>query len=238
VYVRAIRLRLVKVVDRSAVVPDSRLPLRVAPARGEAIDSWRESNRSSHGPSTPCFRPRAEPSHRYAASPDQMALVRPARRHRGSDGGVSSVVEALTLTVYYGTALRLDPNSHRLDATFPSTTPSEKSPPRTVPTNLAEVGYELFTSTEILGKMAVEKKLARLSTRRYPVGLDPVGAQVAEKSSATSQSAVSRRFVAMTETALAELLLQVLSGLDLVALMIDGIEGPCARPWSTCSITR
>ena len=30
--------------------------------------------------------------------------------------------------------------------------------------------YELFTSTEILGKMAMEKMLAGLSTRRYPVG--------------------------------------------------------------------
>jgi hypothetical protein len=89
---------------------------------------------------------------------------------------------------------------------------------------LAEVGYELFTPTGILGKMAMEKMLAGLSTRRYPVGLEPVGEQVAEKSSATSQSAVSRRFVAMTETALAELLSQDLSGLDLVALMIDGVH--------------
>ncbi len=84
--------------------------------------------------------------------------------------------------------------------------------------------YELFSSTEILGKMAMEKMLAGLSTRRYPFGLEPVGAQVTEKSSATSKSAVSRRFVAMTETALAELLAADLSGLDLVALMIDGVH--------------
>ena len=84
--------------------------------------------------------------------------------------------------------------------------------------------YELFSSTEILGKMAMEKMLAGLSTRRYAVGLEPVGEQVAETSSATSKSAVSRRFVAMTETALAELLDTNLSGLDLVALMIDGVH--------------
>jgi putative transposase len=84
--------------------------------------------------------------------------------------------------------------------------------------------YELFTSTEILGKMAMEKMLAGLSTRRYPVGLEPVGEQVTEKSLATSKSAVSRRFVTMTETALAELLTADLSGLDLVALMIDGVH--------------
>jgi len=84
--------------------------------------------------------------------------------------------------------------------------------------------YELFSSTEILGKMAMEKMLAGLSTRRYPVGLEPVGERVDEKASATSKSAVSRKFVAMTETALAELLSQDLSGLDLVALMIDGVH--------------
>jgi len=84
--------------------------------------------------------------------------------------------------------------------------------------------YELFSSTEILGKMAMEKMLAGLSTRRYPVGLEPVGQQVVETSSATSKSAVSRRFVAMTETALAELLSRDLSGLDLVALMVDGVH--------------
>ena len=84
--------------------------------------------------------------------------------------------------------------------------------------------YRLFTSTEILGKMAMEKMLAGLSTRRYPVGLEPVGPSITETSTATSKSAVSRRFVAMTETALAELLSQDLSGLDLVALMIDGVH--------------
>jgi hypothetical protein len=84
--------------------------------------------------------------------------------------------------------------------------------------------YQLFTSTEILGKMAMEKMLAGLSTRRYPVGLEPVGPSITETSTATSKSAVSRRFVAMTETALAELLSQDLSGLELVALMIDGVH--------------
>ena len=89
---------------------------------------------------------------------------------------------------------------------------------------LAVASYELFSSTEILGRLAMEKLLAGLSTRRYPVGLEPVGVQITEKATATSKSAVSRRFVAMTETALAELLSRDLSGLDLVALMIDGVH--------------
>jgi transposase-like protein len=82
----------------------------------------------------------------------------------------------------------------------------------------------LFSSTEILGRMAMEKMLAGLSTRRYPAGLEPVGQQVAETASATSKSALSRKFVAMTETALAELLAADLSGLDVVALMVDGVH--------------
>jgi len=89
---------------------------------------------------------------------------------------------------------------------------------------LSVPSYELFTSTEVLGTMALEKMLAGLSTRRYAVGLEPVGQQVSETSSATSKSAVSRRFVAMTETALAELLSADLCGLDLVAVMIDGVH--------------
>ncbi len=84
--------------------------------------------------------------------------------------------------------------------------------------------YELFNSTEIMGRIAMERMLAGLSTRRYGVGLEPVGEQVEQTATGTSKSAVSRRFVAMTETALTELLAADLSGLDLVALMIDGVH--------------
>ena len=85
--------------------------------------------------------------------------------------------------------------------------------------------YELFSSTELLGRLAMEKMLAGLSSRRYgPVGLEPVGEQVTEQAGSTSKSAVSRRFVAQTETALAELLAADLSQLDLVALMVDGVH--------------
>ena len=56
------------------------------------------------------------------------------------------------------------------------------------------------------------------------MGLEPVGTTVQAASSATSKSAVSRRFVAMTETALGELLGADLTTLDLVALMVDGVH--------------
>jgi len=84
--------------------------------------------------------------------------------------------------------------------------------------------YELFSQTEVLGRMAMQRMLAGLSTRRYPAGLEPVGERVEKTARSTSKSAVSRRFVAATETALAELLAADLSGLDLVALMIDGVH--------------
>ena len=89
---------------------------------------------------------------------------------------------------------------------------------------LPVASYELFTGTEILGAMAMERMLAGLSTRRYPVGLEPVGEQVRAAARSTSKSAVSRKFVAMTETTLAELLAADLTGLDLVALMVDGVH--------------
>jgi hypothetical protein len=41
---------------------------------------------------------------------------------------------------------------------------------------LAVASYELFSDTEVLGRMALERMLAGLSTRRYPVALEPVGA--------------------------------------------------------------
>ena len=84
--------------------------------------------------------------------------------------------------------------------------------------------YELFSSTEVLGRMAMARMLAGLSTRGYSVGLEPVGARVEASARSTSKSAVSRRFVAATETALAELLAAPLHDLDLVALMIDGVH--------------
>jgi putative transposase len=84
--------------------------------------------------------------------------------------------------------------------------------------------YQVFAAAELLEQLAVEKMLAKLSTRRYRVGLEPVGTQVAQASSGTSKSAVSRRFVARTEHALAELLAADLSELDLVALLVDGIR--------------
>jgi putative transposase len=84
--------------------------------------------------------------------------------------------------------------------------------------------YEVFAGTEVLGRMAMERMLAGLSTRHYAAGLEPVGEAVAAAAAGTGKSAVSRRFVAATETALADLLAADLSTLDLVAVMVDGVH--------------
>jgi putative transposase len=84
--------------------------------------------------------------------------------------------------------------------------------------------YELFTGTEVLGRLAMAKMLAGISTRGWRAGLEPVGEKVERTATATSKSAISRRFVAATETALADLLAAPLHDLDLVALMIDGVH--------------
>ena len=84
--------------------------------------------------------------------------------------------------------------------------------------------YDLFSSTEILGRMALEKMLAGLSSRRYRHGLEPAGQAVEAQAASTSKSAVSRRFVAATETALEQLMTRRLDDLDLVALMVDGVH--------------
>jgi hypothetical protein len=139
---------------------------------------------------------------------DVTVLAGPKGRHDGARTAVRHGRERGSVTL----------GGRRVPVTRPRVRAADGS------AELSVASYELFSSTEILGTLAMEKMLAGLSTRRYPVGLEPVGQRVAQTSSATSKSAVSRRFVAMTETALAELLTADLSGLDLVALMIDGVH--------------
>ena len=91
-------------------------------------------------------------------------------------------------------------------------------------TEVPVAAYETFSSGERLGELALAKMMAKLSTRRYAAGLEPVGSQAEAAASATSRSAVSRRFVTMTERALNEMMHADLSELDLVAVMADGVH--------------
>src|SRR5262249_56746641 len=74
------------------------------------------------------------------------------------------------------------------------------------------------------GGLAGGRWRAGLPSRRFGHGLEPAGQVVEQAAGSTSKPAVSRRFVAATETALAELMSRRLDDLDLVVLMIDGVH--------------
>ncbi len=82
--------------------------------------------------------------------------------------------------------------------------------------------YGLFAGEDQLTAVVMERMLAGLATRRHPAAAEPVGTDVEAQASATSRSAISRRFVAATKTALAELMARDLGGLDITVLMVDG----------------
>jgi hypothetical protein len=84
--------------------------------------------------------------------------------------------------------------------------------------------YQLASSTELLGREAMARMLAKLSTCRFVIGLEPMGEMVAAQTRSVSKSTVSRRFAAATETALAELMATDLSDLDPVAIKVDGVN--------------
>jgi putative transposase len=81
--------------------------------------------------------------------------------------------------------------------------------------------WECFVSEDLLRQVVVERMLAGVATRRHVDVSEPVGAVTA---TATSRSAVSRRFKAATEAALTELLARDLSTLETAVLMIDGLN--------------
>jgi len=83
--------------------------------------------------------------------------------------------------------------------------------------------YALFSSTDLLTQLAVERMLAGVATRRHGDVAEPIGAELEAVARGDSRSAVSRRFKAATTKALAELLARDLGELDVAALMIDGI---------------
>jgi putative transposase len=101
------------------------------------------------------------------------------------------------------------------------------SRPRTVRTDGGgEIGldsYAVFSSTDLLTQVAMERMLAGVATRRHGLVAEPIGAGLEGSARGDSKSAVSRRFKAATEAKLAELIGRDLSELDVAALMIDGI---------------
>jgi transposase-like protein len=84
--------------------------------------------------------------------------------------------------------------------------------------------YQEFSSRDPLSNTVAERVLAGVSTRCYAQTQEPVGEQIEQQARSVSKSAVSREFIKRARTALQELLARRLDELELVALMIDGID--------------
>lgn len=139
---------------------------------------------------------------------DVARLCGPKNKHNGERAGYRHGGENGTVTL----------GGRRLPVERPRVRSADGSQELPLPS------YTCFSSTEVLGRLALERMMGGLSTRRYGVGGEPVGSQVENKQTGTSRSSISRRFIAATESALAALLARPLEALDLVALMIDGVH--------------
>jgi putative transposase len=84
--------------------------------------------------------------------------------------------------------------------------------------------YEHFAGRDPLGRMALERILAGVSTRTYRRVQEPVGEQATARERSTSKSSVSRAFVQRTREAVWHLMSRQLADLRLAVVMLDGIE--------------
>jgi putative transposase len=85
--------------------------------------------------------------------------------------------------------------------------------------------WEAALSEDLLGKWAMNLMLINVSTRKFGRAVRlPEGDIPAPRGAAVSKSAVSRRFVALSEERMAEWMAADLSKLDLLVIQIDGIH--------------
>ncbi len=82
--------------------------------------------------------------------------------------------------------------------------------------------FRTLADTDPLNRRVVEQMLVGVATRQYARSLEPVPAGV--RSRGTSKSAVSRRFVAKTAAQLEAWQSTPLDTLDLVGLILDGVQ--------------
>jgi transposase-like protein len=89
--------------------------------------------------------------------------------------------------------------------------------------------YSEFAADDLLSQVVLERMLAGVATRRHARIAEPLGKAVLEGAGSTGRSAVSRRFVKETETALGELLARDLTDQKIKVLMLDGehMAGRC-----------
>ncbi len=82
--------------------------------------------------------------------------------------------------------------------------------------------WEEFSLVDPLHERALTQMIVGVSTRKYERSLEPVAATV--KTRGTSKSTVSRRFIEITEEQMRELFQRRLDELDLIAIMLDGVN--------------
>ncbi|MFO7962163.1 MAG: IS256 family transposase [Nitriliruptoraceae bacterium] len=92
------------------------------------------------------------------------------------------------------------------------------------PEETALDSYATFADTDLLSEQVTARMLAGISTRKYPVALEPVGEAVERSATSTSKSAVSRRFVTATAERLAELCARPLDEARWPIVMLDGVH--------------
>ena len=117
---------------------------------------------------------------------DAERLCGPDGRHNPGRAGYRHGTEAGSVTL----------GGRRIPVTRPRVRAADGSGELHLPS------YDLFSSTEILGRMALEKMLVGLSSRRYTAGLEPAGHMVQDQAATTgielsgfSQLAPVRRVV-------------------------------------------
>ena len=84
--------------------------------------------------------------------------------------------------------------------------------------------YEHSAGRDQLGRPALERILAGISTRKYRRVQDTIGEATAGRERSTSKSSVSRAFVQRTREAMWHLMSRQLADLRLAVVMLDGIE--------------
>ena len=89
---------------------------------------------------------------------------------------------------------------------------------------LPVASYEYFADRDPLTRAVMDRMLAGVSTRKYQVVGEPVGAEVEQQATATSKSTVSELFIERTRTALGELMARRLDDVRLAVMMLDGLE--------------
>jgi putative transposase len=89
---------------------------------------------------------------------------------------------------------------------------------------LAVETYGYFADRDPLTRAVMDRMLAGVSTRKFAVVGEPVGADVEDSSSATGKSTISELFIERTRTALGDLMARRLDDVRLAVMMLDGLE--------------